>query len=68
MDERVHARFLEYRDRFMYFAKETAVRQFSYEEFSAADAEQRSLEAKGDTRDDEEEERFGALTRVLFRD
>ena len=38
------------------------------EEFIAADAEQRALDARGDARTDEEEERFVDLCALLFRD
>jgi hypothetical protein len=67
-DPQVHKRFLDYRDRFTYFAKGAHARVLSYEEFAAADAEQRALDAKGDARDDEEEERLAELNRALFRD
>jgi hypothetical protein len=40
----------------------------TYEEFTAADAEQRALAAKGDVRDDEEEARFAELTKRLLLD
>jgi hypothetical protein len=68
MDARVHGRFLDYRERFTYFAKETSAPLLSFEQFAPADAEQRELEAKGDRRDDEEEARFTELTKLLFRD
>jgi hypothetical protein len=67
-DPQVHKRFLDYRERFSYFAKGAQARLLSYEEFAAADAEQRTLDAKGDARDDEEEARLAELNRVLFRD
>jgi hypothetical protein len=68
MDTRAHHRFLEYRERFGYFAKEANSRLLDYEQFVTADAEQRSLETKGDARDDEEEARYAELNRLLFRD
>ncbi|HZU83987.1 MAG TPA: hypothetical protein VE987_13760 [Polyangiaceae bacterium] len=68
MDPRVHRRFLEYRERFGYFAEPGAGAQLTYEQFVAADAEQRALEAKGDARDDDDEARFAELNRLLFRD
>lgn len=68
MDARVHKRFLEYRDRYGYFAKETSAPCLSYETFAALDAEQRALDATRDSRDDEEEARFAEVTKLLFRD
>lgn len=67
-DPKVHKRFLEYRERYAYFAKEMQAKALSYEQFAAADAEQSQLESKGDARDDEEEARFVELSRLLFRD
>ena len=67
-DPQVHKRFLDYRDRFVYFAKGIQARELSYDEFAAADAEQRTLDAKGEARDDEEEARLVELNRMLFRD
>ncbi len=67
-DPNVHKRFLDYRERYTYFAKETHAPVLPYEQFAAADAEQRALEAKGDARDDEEEARFAELSQLLFRD
>jgi hypothetical protein len=68
MDPATHKRFLEYRDRFVYFGKETKKDILGPDDFAAADAEHRQLVAKGDTRDDEEEARFVELSRRLFRD
>ena len=67
MDPVVHKRFLDYLERARYFAKPGA-RRLSQEEFTAADAEQRALDAKGEGRDDEEEVRFAELSKSLFRD
>jgi hypothetical protein len=67
MDPVVHKRFLDYLERARYFAKPGA-RRLSQEEFTAADAEQRALATKGDSRDDEEEARFAQLSQSLFRD
>jgi len=64
----VHRRFLEYRERYAYFAKGAQTTALPYEQFAAADAEQAQLESKGDARDDEEEARFAELSRLLFRD
>jgi len=67
MDPATHKRFLEYRDRFTYFGR-GGMKRLGPDEFAVADADQRALEAKGDSRDDEEEAKFGELTRLLFRD
>jgi hypothetical protein len=64
----VHKRFLEYRERHGYFAKESGAQRLSYEQFAAMDAEQAALHAKGEARDDDEEARFAELTKLLFRD
>ena len=68
MDPQLHKRFLDYRERYGYFSEGGKIPQLGADEFATADAEQRALEAKGKARDDEEEERFVALTRLLFRD
>jgi hypothetical protein len=68
MDRHAHGRFLEYRERFVYFGAETKRPQLTADEFAAADAEHVALAAKGDARDDDEEARFVELSRVLFRD
>jgi hypothetical protein len=68
MDTRAHQRFLDYRERFGYFAKEGNFKLLTYEEFVKADAEQRLLESKAEARDDEEEARFVELNQFLFRD
>jgi hypothetical protein len=68
MDPKVHRRFLDYRERYMYFAKGVKAPQLSADEFTVADAEYRALDAKGDARDDEEEARHAELARTLFRD
>jgi hypothetical protein len=68
MDPKVHSRFLDYRERYLYFAKGVKAPQLSAEEFALADAEHRALVAKGDARDDEEEARVEELARLLFRD
>jgi hypothetical protein len=64
----VHKRFLEYRERYAYFGNK-ATPLMGPEAFVGADAEHRALAAKGDDgRDDEEEERFAELGKLLFRD
>ena len=67
MDPVVHKRFLEYRERFTYFGRR-GMTQLDAASFSAADAEHRALDAKGDARDDEESARFVELSKILFRD
>ncbi len=66
MDEATHKRFLDYRERHVYFG--TKVKLLGAGEFTALDVEQRTLEALGDRRSDEEEARFVELTILLFRD
>jgi hypothetical protein len=68
MDPQVHKRYLDYRERYIYFAKGVKAPQLSAEDFEKADAEHRALEAKGDARDDEEEARLEEVARLLFRD
>jgi hypothetical protein len=65
MDPLQHKRFLDYRERHVYFG--AGKRMLAAEEFVALDAEQRALEAK-DPRTDEEEARFVELCVLLFRD
>jgi hypothetical protein len=67
MDPATHKRFLDYRERAVYFRKRGA-KDLTQEEFTAADAEHRALAAKGDARDDEEDARFAELAKVLYRD
>ncbi|HEY2509298.1 MAG TPA: hypothetical protein VGI39_00450 [Polyangiaceae bacterium] len=68
MTPEVHKRFLDYRERYGYFGNK-AVPQLTADAFVDADAEHRALEAKGeDDRDDEEEQRFAELAKLLFRD
>jgi hypothetical protein len=69
MDPSTHKRFLEYRERYTYFGGETKQPILSPDEFTAADTEQRLLDAQGEEgRDDEEEARFVELSKRLFRD
>lgn len=66
-DPKAHRRYLDYRERHMYFGK--AERMLSMEEYITLDVELDALVAKGeDFRDDEEEQRFTELARLLFRD
>jgi hypothetical protein len=67
VDPQVHKRFLDYRERYEYFGRKDTVR-LGAAEFTAADAEHRALDAKGDARDDEESARFEELSKILFRD
>jgi hypothetical protein len=69
VDPATHKRFLDYRERYVYFGAETRRTVLTADEFAAADAEQRTLEAMGEeSRDDEEEARFRELSKLLFRD
>lgn len=68
MDPATHKRFLQYRDAYGYFGAETRKPVLSPEAFTQADAEQRTLEARGDARDDEEQARYVELCKLLFRD
>jgi hypothetical protein len=67
VDPETHKRYLDYRTRHGYFGEATPI--LGRDDFVAADAEQRTLEAKGeDGRDDEEEARWQELNKLLFRD
>jgi hypothetical protein len=68
MDPQAHRRFLDYRERFGYFAKELSAPMLWYDEFAAAEIELRALETRGDARDDEEEARFVELIKRLLLD
>ena len=68
MDPIQHKRFLEYRERYVYFGAETRRPVLTPEAFVAADDEQRALARRGDARDDDEEARFVELSKLLFRD
>ncbi|MDP9151495.1 MAG: hypothetical protein M3O36_16365 [Myxococcota bacterium] len=65
-DAPTHKRYLDYRERLVYFAKE--VRCLSYEQFAVAEDEHRALETRGTARDEEEEVRFAELVKALLRD
>lgn len=66
-DANVHKRFLDYRERHVYFGKKVPI--LDYEQFAKLDAEQRELDQMGEEgRDDEEEARFRAISLILFRD
>lgn len=66
MDPVTHKRYLDYRERHVYFGKKKPL--LGADEFVAADREARDLDAKGDARDDEEEARLAELLALLFRD
>jgi len=66
MDPLVHKRYLDYRERHVYFGRAKAM--LTMAEFQVADAEARELDAKGKGRDDEEEARFAELLTLLLRD
>jgi len=67
MDPATHKRFLDYRERHAYFGKREKL--LAMAEFEALDREHRTLDAKGeDARDDEEQERYAELSRLLLRD
>jgi hypothetical protein len=67
MDPATHKRFLDYRERHKYFGKRLQL--LSMAEFGPLDQEQRALHAKGEEgRDDEEEQRYAELSRLLLRD
>lgn len=66
-DPAVHKRYLEYRDKHVYFGKLT--QQLSMAEFESLEVEFTVLEAKGDdARDDDEQERWEIVATLLFRD
>jgi len=66
MDRTVHKRYLDYRERHVYFGHKMPI--LSATDFTRLSAELAVLEAQGDDRDDEEEERRAALLHVLLKD
>lgn len=66
MDRDTHQRYLDYRERHSYFGATTPI--LTREQFVTLDEEHRTLEAKGERRDDEEEARFEELAKTLLRD
>ena len=67
LDPLIHKRYLDYRERHVYFAK--MERLLGAKEFEELDKEQRALAAKGEgARDDEEEARFEELASILLLD
>lgn len=66
-DQAVHKRYLEYRDKHVYFGKTTP--QLTMAQFIPLEQEFQLLEVKGeDGRDDEEAARWAELAAILFRD
>jgi hypothetical protein len=66
MDPRVHKRYLDYRDRHVYFGRKKAM--LTAAEFEPLDAEYQALLLRGESRDDEEDARFEAVSAKLFLD
>lgn len=62
----VHKRFLDYRDKHVYFGRN--MKLVDLPTFTALDAEWYELRAKGEARDDEQEARFAELANLLHRD
>lgn len=66
-DPAAHKRYLEYRDKHTYFGAQ--IPKLTMAEFEALEAEYIVLDAKGeDARDDEEEERYAEVAKLIFRD
>ena len=65
MDRHLHKRYLDYRETFVYFGRNMVL--MSAAEFTVADEELRTLDAKGQKRNEAEEARKIELDRVLFR-
>ncbi len=65
-DTNVHKRFLDYRERHVYFGRN--MRMLDYAEFAKLDEEHRALEKMGDDRDDDDEARLRVLTIALLMD
>ena len=66
MNPTVHKRYLDYRERHVYFGRKKPM--VSAAEFEALDVEYRALRAKGEERDDEEEARFAEVAFSLHLD
>lgn len=66
MDRALHKRYLDYRETFVYFGRGGMV-MMSAAEFTSADEELRLLDATGQKRTPEEEQRKTELDAVLFR-
>jgi hypothetical protein len=66
MDRETHARYLDYREKHVYFGGKKPM--LGKDEFVVADKEFGELDAKGDKREDEEEVRYEELATLLHRD
>lgn len=66
VDHDTHKRYLDYRETHGYFGRSSPV--MTAEQFAQAEISWAELAAKGDRRDDDEEARFVALSRALFKD
>jgi hypothetical protein len=66
MDRRVHKRYLDYRERYVYFGRNKPL--LSAVDFERLSDEANLLQARGEERDDEDEERFALLLEVLLLD
>jgi hypothetical protein len=66
MDRRLHKRYLDYRERHGYFGRKLPL--LSAADYTRFDAELADLAAKGEEREDEDEERYTELLRLLLRD
>jgi hypothetical protein len=66
MDRETHGRYLDYREKHVYFGGKKPM--LGSTEFEVADKELNELEAKGEKRDDEEEARYEELATILHRD
>ena len=66
MDPKTHKRYLDYRERHVYFGRKKP--PMTAAQFTEAEAAYGVLESKGDGRDDEEEARFLELAKALHRD
>ena len=66
MDRETHARYLDYREKHVYFGANKPM--LGNAEFVLADKELSELEALGEKRDDEEEVRYEELATLLHRD
>jgi len=63
----IHKRFLDYRDKHVYFGR-GGMKRVDLPTFTLLDAEYYDLKAKDKARDDEQEARFAELAHLLHRD
>jgi hypothetical protein len=66
MDRTLHKRYLDYRERHVYFGRMLPL--LGAADFTALEAEAADLAGKGADRDDEEEARYAEVLRVLLKD